>query len=116
MSFTLSGVQSTMVMSLRFYGRDPFVREAVDVVQHELRCCGNLLFDEWFTVPWSNDSWVTDDKTLALPPSCCDKQKAADSKMTCLPFVNSEMDMPLLAPYSDGCAKPLNAVFRWLDV
>jgi len=99
-------------MALRYYNQRPYVRQSVDVVQYELNCCGNVVFDEWFRVPWSNDSWVLATRSLAIPPSCCDRQLAADRRSTCRKFVESEADIGLLTPHGQGCSKPINDLFE----
>lgn len=106
-------MQSTMAMALRYYHRRPYVREAVDYVQHDLQCCGNVDFNEWFRVPWSNDSWVLATDSLAVPSSCCDRQRAADLLTTCRKFVSSELDVKLLMPYERGCVQLINKLFRY---
>jgi Tetraspanin family len=105
--------QTTMAMAVFHYGKVPVVHEAVDNVQEDLRCCGNANFQEWFRVPWSNDSWVLASDKLAVPSSCCDREKAAQlQSRTCLQFVDSSVDALQLMPYERGCADQINTVYR----
>ena len=70
------------------YHSDPMIQRAVDAVQQQLHCCGQLIFTEW-----RDSAWALTSPSSLVPDSCCKTQSPGCG----------ERDHPSNIPYT-GCA------------
>lgn len=73
------------------YHSDPMIQRAVDAVQQQLLCCGQLIFTEW-----RDSAWALSSASSLVPDSCCKTPSPGCG----------ERDHPSNIPYT-GCAHKL---------
>lgn len=79
------------------------MKDSIDAIQGDLKCCGNFNHTEWYTVSWMETASKAD---VGIPKSCCDKTRTTAQKINCVthvPFGESTR----LTPYAKGCVSVL---------
>lgn len=54
------------VKAMYQYKDDVAVKEEIDLMQIEFECCGSEAFTDWFKIPWINEDYVPESKTLVF--------------------------------------------------
>lgn len=90
------GFSDGLKKALPKYGVDKEKTKAFDGLQHELKCCGNNNYTDWFSTPWEKTE-TKGNKTLVVPKSCC---RGDQGKCVNYNLVNKNATADI---YTDGC-------------